>query len=386
MKISDKDLIFKLQSLGVEVDSPESALGPAEIEALRSGKKLTTRSKSVIMREEAPVAEVAPKQKVVKPPRPIVQPAARKGAAAAPPKEEPATPQGPVIKEFLEAAEAEAAEQARAATEPPKPARRATPPRPIVAPPAPVVEEAPAPQEEPAALEAPEDATPVAPEAPPAAAHAAPHAPSGRRSVSGPTGPRARREVAPRPNYQGSTLQPLPVRPPAGAARPATAPGQARPTSARPAGARPGGASARPSVPGGPMAPSAPGMDAMGIRRRRVDEDERPDKKKTTGKRGRRTTTASDDDARIFTKGPFSAGAVLDEDGVEITPAQRTEGDTTPARKHAPSTRRDSRKQQSPRGDKALAFQKPEAKLTVSEGVTLKDLADNIGVKANDLM
>ncbi|MGK2856620.1 MAG: translation initiation factor IF-2, partial [Thermoanaerobaculia bacterium] len=114
--------------------------------------------------------------------------------------------------------------------------------------------------------------------------------------------------------------------------------------------------------------------------------DERPDKKKTTGKRGRRTTTASDEDSRIFTKGPFSATAVLDEDGVEITPAQRAAGDTTPARKHAPSTRRDSRKQQSPRGDKALAFQKPEAKLTVSEGVTVKDLADKIGVKANDLM
>ena len=394
MKISDKDLIFKLQSLGVEVDSSESALGPAEIEALRSGKKLSTRSKSVIMREEAPVAEVAPKQKVVKPPRPIVQPA-KKAAAAVPPKEETASPQGPVIQEFLEAAEAEAAEQARAATEPPKPAsRRVTPPRPIVAPPRPPV----AAEEEPVAPPPPPEEAPAAPAAAAHPAHAphAPHAPrtepahapTGHRPPpTGPTGPRARREVAPRPNYQGSALQPLPTRPPAGTARPATPGTTTRPTGTRPVGARPGSAPLRPGA-ATPMAPPVPGLDgAMGVRRRRVDaDDERPDKKKTTGKRGRRTPTTSDEDAKIFTKGPFSATAVLDEDGVEITPAQRAEGDATPARKHAPSTRRDSRKQQSPRGDKALAFQKPEAKLTVSEGVTVKDLADKIGVKANDLM
>ncbi|MBI2215394.1 MAG: translation initiation factor IF-2 [Acidobacteria bacterium] len=404
MKISAQDLIFKLQSLGVEVDSPESALGAAEIEALRSGKKLTTRAKSVIMREEAPVAEVAPKQKVVKPPRPIVQPARKGGAVPVQPKEEAPPLQGPVIQEFVEAAEAEAAEQARAAVEPPKPAppRRVTPPRPIVAPRPPVVPEEPAEQGE-VASDAPAAPVvePVAPASPlpaaatpsaPAAAathghgHAHGHAPAGRRVVTGPTGPRARRETAPRPNYQGSTLQPLPVRPPAGAARPA-APGQtARPTGTRPAVSRPGGAPPRPGTPG--AVPPAPGtIGPLGLRRRRDEGDEeRPDKKKTTGKRGRRAPNVADEDARIFTKGPFSATAVLDEDGVEITPAKSTGGEEAPVRKHAPSSRRDARKQQSPRGDKALEFQRPEGKLTVSEGVTVKDLADKIGVKANDLM
>ncbi|MFA6955995.1 MAG: translation initiation factor IF-2 [Thermoanaerobaculia bacterium] len=403
MKISAQDLIFKLQSLGVEVDSPESALGAAEIEALRSGKKLTVRSKSVIMREDVPVTEVAPKQKVVKPPRPIVQPAARKGAVAVAPKEDAPPLQGPVIQEFVEAAEAEAAEQARAAEEPakPVPSRRVTPPRPIVAPPRPPVapvaeDEPPAPEPE-EISETTDDAT--LPEAPavaaPAATHAAhaphaprtehPHAPSARKIPTGPTGPRARREVAPRPNYQGSTLQPLPVRPTTPVARPA-APGQARPVGTRPVGARPGTTPSRPGAPGSipPVAPGAAGL--LGVRRRRDEDEERPDKKKTTGKRGRRTTTVSDEDARIFSKGPFSATALLDEDGVEITAAKSTGGADTPARKHTPSLRRDARKQQSPRGDKALEFQRPEGKLTVSEGVTVKDLADKIGVKANDLM
>src|SRR5215210_599783 len=103
---SEKDLIFQLQSLGAEVSDPSQVLEPEVIQALITGKKLTTRTRSVIMREDKPQPEK--KKEAVRPPRPIVQPPARKKAEASP-KEEPAVTPPPtvIIPEFVEAAEAE---------------------------------------------------------------------------------------------------------------------------------------------------------------------------------------------------------------------------------------------------------------------------------------
>jgi len=104
---SEKDLIFMLQSLGVEVDSPASQIDHTTIAAILTGKKLASRPRNVIMRDETAEPE-APKRKVVKPPRPIVQPPRR--PVAPKPKEEEEeqpTPSGPVIQEFVDAAEAQ---------------------------------------------------------------------------------------------------------------------------------------------------------------------------------------------------------------------------------------------------------------------------------------
>src|ERR687898_454343 len=101
---SDKDVIFQLQSLGAEVTDANQVLEPEVIQALITGKKLTTRARNVIMREDKPQPEK--KKEVVRPPRPIVQPPARKKTEA--PKEEPvAAPptQSVIIPEFVEAAE-----------------------------------------------------------------------------------------------------------------------------------------------------------------------------------------------------------------------------------------------------------------------------------------
>src|SRR5688572_4978346 len=103
---SEKDLIFQLQSLGAEVSDPSQVLEPEVIQALITGRKLTTRTRSVIMREDKP--QVEKKKEAVRPPRPIVQPPVRKKTET--PKEEPvAAPATPVviIQEFMEAAEAE---------------------------------------------------------------------------------------------------------------------------------------------------------------------------------------------------------------------------------------------------------------------------------------
>ena len=103
---SEKDVIFLLQSLGAEVSDASQVLEPEVIKALITGKKLTMRTRSVIMREDKPQPEK--KKEAVRPPRPIVQPPVR-AKKEAPKEEAPAAPAPPplIIPEFIQAAEAE---------------------------------------------------------------------------------------------------------------------------------------------------------------------------------------------------------------------------------------------------------------------------------------
>src|SRR5437899_6523319 len=82
---AEKDVLFQLQWLGAEVSDASQVLEPEVLQALITGKKLTTRSRSVIMREDKPQPEKA-KKEAVRPPRPIVKPTPRPKAEA--PKEE----------------------------------------------------------------------------------------------------------------------------------------------------------------------------------------------------------------------------------------------------------------------------------------------------------
>jgi translation initiation factor IF-2 len=364
MGISDKDLIFKLQSLGVQVDDASSSIDHEIIQAILTGKKLQSRPRNVIMREELPQTEK--KTVVVRPPRPIVKPPKREETAQS--ADAPASQAPLIIPEFIQAVEAEAAEQERAAKEPPKKA-------------------APKPKPE----------APVArPTPPPAPTHAPSHAPSHAPQAAGrtgATGPRAQAPSGPRPNYQGQ-----PVRPMAASSPSAARPDSRVAPSSRPSGpGRPGtiagpgrsaaGPGLRPSGSRVPMMPPppAPGLtisSPLGRRKKVEDEEERPEKKKTTGKRGKRTSEVEVDD-NLFTKGPFSATAVLAEDSAPI-PAEAELTEEELERKKA--TRRDSRKQAAPVSAKVLEFHRPTGKVTLTEGVTVKALADKLGVKANDLM
>src|SRR5437870_3570287 len=175
---SEKDVIFQLQSLGAEITDPSQALEPEVIQALITGKKLSTRTKSVIMREDKPQV-AAKKETVVRPPRPIIKPPVR-AKKETPVEETPAAPPTPsvIIPEFIQAAEAEE----RAALEAPAPvAERPRAPEPPAEHPM-----AAAPAEQPAA---PPPAMPS-----PQSTHLRP---------TGPTGPRARAPQGPRPNYAG---------------------------------------------------------------------------------------------------------------------------------------------------------------------------------------
>jgi len=408
---SEKDVIFQLQSLGAEITDASQVLEPEVIQALITGKKLTTRTRSVIMREDKPKPEK--KKEAVRPPRPIVQPPVRKKAA--PPAEEPSTapPPSVIIPEFVEAAEAEE----RAAKEAPAPVEK---PKPVEAP-APAVAEAPAEPAEPVAaapaaevVEKPQKAhkpaaAAVSPAAPASSPAAAPPAQRHDRRPTGPTGPRARAAQGPRPNYAGQPTVPTgrPPARPAGApmgARPAGGPG-ARPGApmgqrpSGPGGPRPGGPmGARPSGPGGGYnRPSGPGggrytpggrpplqtpppmMPGANIIRRKKEDDRPEDHEKKKGaKRGAKTVRGAEFDQDLLTKGPFSGTQIINDDiGPDISQAELED---EPKR----STRRDARKQNAQ--TKVLDFKKPTGKVALTEGVTVKELAEKLDVKASDLM
>jgi translation initiation factor IF-2 len=414
---SEKDVLFQLQSLGAEITDPSQVLEPEVINALITGKKLTARPRTVILREDKPQPEK--KKEAVRPPRPIVQPPARARKEA--PKEEPAAAPAPpavIIPEFIQAAEAEERAAKEAPAERP---RAAAAPQPEAASEQP---QAAAPaaetQPEPAAA-APAAATPQpsAPAAPPAAQQ-----PFDRRPT-GPTGPRARAPQGPRPNYAGQAPVSRAAGAPGASPRPAGGPGAPRPMGpggprpagpgagarapmgARPAGpggprpsgpggARPsgpgmgmrgpgGGPGLRPGGPGRPMGappPPPPAAGPVGVRRKKPSEsDDLSPKKKTTGKRGK-SERPQEVDTELFTKGPFSGTQIIADDlGPDIVMPEGEE-----ERPRTPSSRRDTRKQAAPVSGKVLNFQRPTGKVALTEGVTVKELADKLGVKANDLM
>src|SRR6266849_98530 len=170
---SEKDVIFQLQSLGAEIADPNQVLEPEMIQALITGRKLGTRARSVIMREDKPQPEKA-KKEAVRPPRPIVKPAPRTKVEV--PKEEaPAAPAPPpvIIPEFVQAAE----DEERAAKEAPPAAAASVaasvPARPAAEMPAAEPARAPAPTQRPA--------------------------PAASRRPAGPSGPRARAPQGARP-------------------------------------------------------------------------------------------------------------------------------------------------------------------------------------------
>jgi translation initiation factor IF-2 len=140
--------------------------------------------------------------------------------------------------------------------------------------------------------------------------------------------------------------------------------------------------------PGGMVPPPPPVGAPTALersKRKPSPQDERGEKKKGTGKRGVKKATIVEADPNLFTKGPFSAHSVLDDDYSDVAAAQaaaEAEGDEG----RVVSNRRDTRKQVAPVSGRTLNFTRPTGKVTLSEGVTVKELADKLDIKANDLM
>ena len=132
-----------------------------------------------------------------------------------------------------------------------------------------------------------------------------------------------------------------------------------------------------------PPPPPPPGPGGLGTRRKKVEDEER-EKKKPAGKGVKKDRVVEVDDA-LFTKGPFSGTQIINDDlGPDIVMPEATDEDGEKAK--TPSARRDTRKQAAPVSGKVLEFKRPTGKVALSEGVTVKELADKLGVKANDLM
>src|SRR5437764_13905187 len=151
---------------------------------------------------------------------------------------------------------------------------------------------------------------------------------------------------------------------------------------AGPGGFRPGVGRPGTAVPPPPLPGTLPG-GAMGRRKTaRPEGEEGSPKKKTTGKRGK-SERPSEVDSELFTKGPFSGTQIINDDLGPDIPMPETDEDGAPK---TPSSRRDVRKQAAPVSGKILNFNRPTNKIPLSEGATVKELADKLGIKANDLM
>ncbi|HSP33922.1 MAG TPA: translation initiation factor IF-2, partial [Thermoanaerobaculia bacterium] len=132
--------------------------------------------------------------------------------------------------------------------------------------------------------------------------------------------------------------------------------------------------------------PPPPPTGTTPARRKKADEigDEGREKKKPAGKGVKKERLVEVDDS-LFTKGPFSGTQIINDDlGPDIVMPETTDEEGKP--KAAPSTRRDMRKQAAPVSGKVLDFKRPTGKVALTEGVTVKELADKLGIKANDLM
>jgi translation initiation factor IF-2 len=379
MGIGSKEVLFLLQSIGVDVKSPQAALDESTVLAILQGK--THAPKQLIVRDAE--ARTARPQKsalnrikiVEKPPTPAETASAPTPETEAPSAAPPPPPPAPsaAARRAQAAAEAKAAakvtEPARTAVvtaepEPePAPAKPSPPPVPrkIVLPPRPVAPPRPA---SPAARAGAPVSRPMGPAA-------RPMGPSG--GVSRPMGPSGglSRPMGP----SGGVGRPMGPRP--------SGPSVYRPTPGGP-GARPLGGPPRPGAAVGRAAPT-PGERGP-VKRKKDDESA---KKTPAGKRSARPkiTVADEVDLREFV-GTYQEDTYSD---ISLPLIEKTGGEEESAAEPRPvsksAIRRAAKETRAHDSGKLLEFKKPAPTGPVffSEGVTVKELSEKLGVLARDI-
>jgi translation initiation factor IF-2 len=384
MGISNQDLVFKLKSIGARVEGDDAQIDTDIIQAILQGKKLP-HPREVILRDETPGGGAPDRRRTAAAPpppstarRPPANPLGSRRPRTLIQKVEPRIQTLPVTERPVPVAvEPAAVAEAAPALETVQPeiaasaAAGAVATAPVEAPPAHVTEiQAPPP---PAPAPAPASQMREMREAPP---------PPPSRPAAGPSPASAR----PAPSGGGR-----PGGMPAGRSdgRPATAPG-GRPGPGGPPrqggpGARPGmpqQASGRPALggqqrPGGPP-PGRPGgqlspaLSTEEQKRRaaeRMQEQiERDKKKKGTKKPGPRA--GAEEDLTSF-KGALED---LEEEDLAAMSGRRR--------------RRTELRKDEAEGGKVLTFKKdkPAGPVMISEGMTLREFAEKLGVRVRDLM
>jgi translation initiation factor IF-2 len=372
MQISNQDLVFKLKSIGVRVEGDDAHIDTDIIQAILAGKKLP-HPREVILRDapeqpgspavrRRPAVPVRPPTNPLRPgrPRTLIQ------------KVEPRIQNLPMSERSAQMlAEQELMEG--------MPEMPDIPEAPATQPPAEIALAAAAAAA--AAATAPSPEVPVS--APAAPAHAAPPAPTA--PAAAPVHPAPGTTYRPSPPSQGSpSARPSSPPPRSGA------PGMGSP--ARPgmgAPARPGSpmGGQRPGAPSGPPGRSAatpgtasPASSAAADAARRQRERERieRERKAAKGKPGKggkpgATRVVSEEDLKAF-KGSFKDIEAAEEDLA-----------TASGRRRRRVARREG---EGDEGGKLLTFKKsaPDGPIMISEGMTLRDFAEKLGVKSGDLI
>jgi translation initiation factor IF-2 len=353
MGVGSKEVLFLLQSIGVDVQSPQATLDEGTVQAILQGK--THAPKHLIVRD--PEARTFRPQKSALSRIKIVDklPAPAPGPSAPP---EPAEPT-PRAAEPRAKSPAEPARTAVVAPEPEPEAAKPPPPLPprkIVLPPRPT--------------------------APASGVRATAGAPGVVRPPLRPTGP----------------LGPTgPARPlgPTGPARPG--PSVYRPTGGapRPMGPRPGG----PLRPGGPIGrPGAPGVgraappavsDRPSTKRKKDDKESEAKKQVKKGGAKPKITVADEVDLREFV-GVYQEDTYSDIHLPLIEKTAETEepAPVEPRPMSKSAMRRASKETRTHDSGKVLEFKKPlpTGPVFLSEGVTVKELSEKLGVLAKDIV
>ncbi len=363
MGIGSKEVLFLLQSIGVDVKSPQAALDESTVLAILQGK--THAPKQLIVRDTEsrafrPQKSALSRIKIIdKAPTAAASSSAAEGAAERAEEEPPRERESRPIEPKAPPRVAEPARTAVVPPEPepeppaaPKPAPPATPRR-IVLPPRPTVPPRPA----------------------------VPARPTGPAGVSRPMGPSAgpMRPGAPRPSLGG------PSRPGPSVYRPAPGGPGARPL---------GGPTGRPSPMGRPGGPAAargaaapPVTDRPTVKRKKDDKD---DAKKPAKKGGAKPkiTVADEVDLREFV-GTYEEDTYSDIHLPLIEKTAETEEAAAAARPVSKSAmRRAAKETRAHDSGKLLEFKKPlpTGPVFLSEGVTVKELSEKLGVLAKDII
>jgi translation initiation factor IF-2 len=406
MGIPQQDLVFKLRSIGVRVEGEEAGVEMEMLQAILQGKKLTSPREVIMDDGEQPPQPAARRTGAHAPPAPAA-PAARRSTTnplrpgkprtiiqkveprikTLPSLERPASEAGP---EAFAVTGVEEMAAAPAVAEHETPVAPVAPPLEVAAP----VAAAPVPAP-------PAAAPPVAPPAAPApAAPMAAAPPSATPAAPAPPAPPRRGAVLihrPTEPYR-PTPPPMRGRPGSGPPRPGMGP-SGRPGMGGGPG-RPGGGPGRPGMgPGGrPGMGGGPGRPGMGLGRPgpgmrpggappppppgagrgepRRDGPGRSDQDSKKGKKGRKTVVPQANDASIRTL----RGGTLEQIEEVVDNAVVPTGSIGGRRRRRPDERE----------DEALVV-KPtrsvdDGPVVISEGMTVREFAEKIGVKVKDLI
>ena len=369
MGIGSKEVLFLLQSIGVDIKSQEAALDESTVLAILQGK--THAPKQLIVRD-AETKAFRPQKSALSRIKIVEKVPASETSPAAPGDEveEPMRKAPPASGKPTEPARtAVVPSEPEPEVEAPKPPAAAPPPRRIVLPPRPTVPPRPTIPPRPS-LGAPRPG--VRPMGPGMTAS------SGLGAPARPPGPSVYR---PTPGGPGDRPQGGPPRPGA---------------PARPGGpmGRPGGPMGRP---GGPPRPTGPGLgrptapppatDRPLTKRKKDDKDEGKKPAKKGGAKPK-ITVADEVDLREFvgaykedTYSDITLPLIEKGEGAEEAPIEPRPVSKSALRRAAKETRTHD-------SGKLLEFKKPAptGPVFLSEGVTVKELSEKLGVLAKDIV